>query len=270
LYEKPKILVLGATGHVGRLLHGVPVPEFTQNAVWHSRGRSGEKWSWDILNEHPSEVNFDGILLLTRGSSAAQEVEIVQRVCDFAQGRPVLFASSQAVYGKQDGPISETFPVRPNSSYGEAKAAAEEIISAYPKGLSLRLGNVAGADMLFKEMATGPVALDQFEDGTGPKRSYIGPSTFAALVVPLFKKLVKGSISSAVLNCANPGNVAMSDCLDQAGADWEWRPARVDALHSLELNTTNLQKFVELNPANAGDLVAETRLAGWRLYNESV
>ena len=267
---KPKILVLGATGDVGRLLRAAPVPALTQTAIWHSRTGLGANWGWDILNEDPSDVAFDAVLHLARGGSVAQEVEIAQRVCDLADGRPVLFASSQAVYGVQDGPIPEAVPLRPNTPYGEAKAAAEKIISAYSNGLSLRIGNVAGADMLFKAMTAGPVVLDQFEDGTGPQRSYIGPSTFAATVAILCDKMASGSITSSVLNIANPGTVAMSDCLDRAGADWAWKTAPPNAMQSLELDTTKLQEFVPLDVAKAAELVTEARQASWRPYHDIV
>ena len=262
--------MLGATGHVGRLLRAAPVPEFSENAVWHSRTGTDADWGWDILNEDPSDVAFDAVLHLARGGSLAQEVEVAQRVCELARGRPVLFASSQAVYGAQDGPIAETAPLRPNNLYGEAKAAAEEIISAYSNGLSLRIGNVAGADMVFKAMAAGAVVLDQFEDGTGPRRSYIGPCAFAAAVAILCDKMANGSMTSSVLNFANPGTVAMSDCLDQAGADWEWQTAPASALRCLELDTSKLQAIVPLNQADAQILVAEARASGWRPYNDAV
>lgn len=255
---------------MGRLLRASPVPEFSENAVWHSRTGSDADWGWDILNEDPSDVAFDAVLHLARGNSFSQEVEIAERICDLAQGRPVLSASSQAVYGVQNGPISETAPLRPNTPYGEAKAAAEEIISAYSNGLSLRIGNVAGADMLFKAVAAGSVVLDQFEDGTGPRRSYIGPSTFAATVAMLCNEMACNRLSSSVLNFANSETVAMSDCLDVAGADWAWTPAPADALQCLELDTTKLKDIVPLGVAKAADLVTEARHAGWSLFNDAV
>lgn len=268
--KSPRILVLGANGHVGRLLRAAPIPEFSKNAVWHSRSGAGADWGWDILKESPNDVAFDAILHLVRGGEISQEIEIARRVCDLARGRPVIFASSQAVYGMQEGPVTERHPVRPISPYGEAKAATEEVISAYSKGLSLRIGNVAGGDMLFKAMANGSVFLDQFEDGTGPRRSYIGPSTFATTITTLCAKMVCDQISSTMLNFANPRTIAMSDCLDLAGADWKWRSAPVDTLRCLELDTTILQDIVKLKSTTAADLIREASQSGWRLYNDTV
>ncbi len=264
-----KTLVLGSNGKVGRLLRSSPVKEFASNAIWHSRSGNDGHWGWDILKESPSDLKFDSILLLAGGRecTVAQEVGIAKRVCDFADGRPVIFASSQAVYALDGNPVSEASRVVASNVYSEAKLAVEEVVKDYQNGLSLRIGNFAGADMLFRAMAAGPVFLDQFEDGAGPTRSYVGPATFAKVVLKLNEAMKDGRMVSTVLNCANPGPVAMSDCLKAAGADWEWRPAAENALASLVLDTNNLQDYFLLEKACAEDLVTEARNSGWSRFN---
>ena len=257
--------MLGATGHVGHLLRAAPVPALTQTAIWHSRTGLGANWGWDILNEDPSDVAFDAVFHLARGGSVAHEVEIAERVCDLAAGRPVLYASSQAVYTPNDEPLSEDALVEPTTTYGEAKAAAEQVVSSYSMGLSLRIGNVAGADMLFKAMAMGPVVLDRFADGVGPRRSYIGPSTLARTVVALAASF-GGPRQMSAVNCASPASIQMEDCLDAADAAWEWRPAPDGALAVLELDTSRLQSLLPLPAVSAKHLVNEACASGWRRF----
>jgi UDP-glucose 4-epimerase len=64
--------------------------------------------------------------------------------------KELVFASSSAVYGQHDVPISENFPCRPESAYGWMKLASERIllnlqgIGAVEKLLIARFPNVTG------------------------------------------------------------------------------------------------------------------------------
>ncbi len=63
----------------------------------------------------------------------------------------IIFSSSAAVYGAPENcPITEDFPIRPNSPYGTSKKLVEDILEGYSKwcGIryaSLRYFNAAGA-----------------------------------------------------------------------------------------------------------------------------
>lgn len=90
----------------------------------------------------------------------------------------------------------------------------------------LRLGNVAGADMLGSVVASGRrVVLDRFADGQGPVRSYIGPGMLARTVEALARRVRTGEILPKVLNTAGQAPVAMADILTAAALPFDWRPA---------------------------------------------
>lgn len=65
----------------------------------------------------------------------------------------VVFSSTCAVYGVVDRlPVDETFPIRPESPYGESKALVERILGWYDvchglRSVSLRYFNAAGASL---------------------------------------------------------------------------------------------------------------------------
>ncbi|MBX7132412.1 MAG: NAD-dependent epimerase/dehydratase family protein [Fimbriimonadaceae bacterium] len=80
--------------------------------------------------------------------SEAVNVEGTRVVCEEASaaGKPVLFASSSAIYG--DGPPglrSESDEPRPATPYARQKLTGEDIVRASGNGLSLRFFNVYGA-----------------------------------------------------------------------------------------------------------------------------
>jgi UDP-glucose 4-epimerase len=63
--------------------------------------------------------------------------------------KKIVFSSSQAVYGEQDGPASEESLAQPSSYYGASKFSAEAVIRAYCHATDmqawiLRLANITG------------------------------------------------------------------------------------------------------------------------------
>ncbi|MBM1222186.1 NAD-dependent epimerase/dehydratase family protein [Ponticoccus sp. SC2-23] len=266
-------LILGAGGRIGRafrvLAEGGHWP-VAERPLWH--GRRGADYSWDMLAEPPPRddrlSDVSGMIVLAGGRSggdiAPQEAAALARAAlDLALREgigPVLLCSSQAVYGPTAGPHSEVGPTAAHTAYGEAKLAMEN--AAGVDACCLRIGNVAGCDMLLMNAAKGRVTLDRFPDGQSPRRCYIGPVSLARIMIGL---LDGGRSLPAALNLAAPGTVSMSDLLEAASLDFDWRPAPAGALPDLRLDLSRLAGLVPLDPdwGQAETLIAEARLAGW-------
>lgn len=169
----------------------------------------------------------------------------------------VLLASSAAVYGPQDDPalaIPETAPLRPQNAYGRSKVAMEEAVAQKdtaggPETCCLRISTIAGADMLLQNALNAtpdaPLVLDQFADGTGPARSYIGPDALGRILLDLCQF---GSALPGALNIAGQTPVHMDALLVALGdlghpVPWTWRPAPETALARVELDTSRLRRL---------------------------
>lgn len=254
-------LVLGASGRLGRALARA-WPADAPAPVWQTRDGAGETLAWDILNAPPPPLPpFGGVIVLagvTQGTVAelALNTRLAQAGADLgaAYGVPVLLASTQAVYGAQQGLLSEAAAPGPGTAYGRAKLAMERAVAA-PHVTSMRIGNVAGCDALSAAVARGSVTLDRFADGQGPRRAMIGPVDLAQVLLALLAAPAR----PAVLNVARPGLVAMADVLDAAGIRFAWRPAPQGALPELALDVTLLQ---EIYPLPVADAVAMARQGG--------
>ena len=270
-------LILGSTGRIGQAMARVwdqtPWPE-GQTGLWHHRpGRTAPRQpslAWDMLHADPPPLppGLTGIIVLTGGTGsdiAALEDGAALALRAFAlaasYGVRVLIASSQAVYGRQNGPVSEDTPCHPEGAYAKAKSIMEQEVAGREGVTCLRIGNVAGCDTLLLTAARGPVVLDRFASGAVPLRSYIGPLTLARVLRDLLSH--PGPLP-AVLNVAQPGVLGMDTLLKAAGQPFTHRPAPPDALARLELDTSQLGALVSLPPAHAGELIAEARAAGWR------
>jgi len=256
-------LILGGTGRVGRMLAAVwpdaPAP------LWQSR--KGGDVVWDILAQDapalPQPISAVIVLAgVTRGTDAqlAQNTALAQAGAALAQrlGVRALIASSQAVYGRQTGVLSETIAPTPASAYGQAKLDMEQAVTG-THITHLRIGNVAGCDGLFGAMARGPVTIDQFPDGQGPRRMMIGPRDLAQVLAAL---CVAPDLPP-VLNIARPNLIAMADMADAAGVAWGWQPAPATALPELAMDVTALSRIVAQTDTSAADLVAQARAGGW-------
>ncbi len=235
---------------------------FESSPTWQSRHPKEGFLHWDILNDAPPKLSCSAVISLvgTVGDAKRTQVALAKAACEIGAslGVPVLVASSQAVYGVQAGSLSENSPCRPNSLYGEAKLAVEQSVADRDNVTCLRIGNVVGADMLIKNLRNGPVALDQFSDGSGPIRSMIGLRTLAGV----FTGLLRLAERPKVINVAQPGLVSMQSLLEAAGADWYWKVAPETAVPKLELDVALLTSLVDVMPANSEDLIAQARACG--------
>ncbi len=277
-------LILGAGGRLGRALRTLSADghwPLGRAAIWHGRDPDADL-TWDMLAQpaphHPGLASARGVIVLagvTAGTDAelARNTDLALSAIDLARRDglgPVLLMSSAAVYGRATGTQGEDPAPQPAGAYGTAKLEMERAVAARISGLGpeapscccLRLANVAGCDQLFDAAAAGPVLLDRFGDGRGPRRAYVGPLTLARVLGRLIDLAAAGTALPPVLNLASPGSVAMADILDALGADWRWRDAPASALPETRLDTARLASLLPpLEPATPAMLRDEARLA---------
>ena len=279
--EFPRLLVLGGSGRLGGLLRRVwSLPgSAAPQLVWQARrpgdfaAFGGPSVVFDPLAEPGALARAvaaaEAVLLLagpTRGTAEALSAHaaLAGAVLDCAGGRPVLLASSAAVYGRPAGRLchEEDAPA-PISDYGRAKAAMEAVAAGRPGAVVLRIGNVAGADALLGQPAPpGGRRLQVFADGLAPRRSYIGPQALARALARLVRLAVGGAALPGVINLALPGAVGMEALLRAAGESWQADPAPPEAIAAVELAVDRALALglVPDLPVTAAGLVADLRL----------
>ena len=191
----------------------------------------------------PAAAKRSGALLSENANLALATLELAQE----AAVPRVFFASSAAVYGARGGMLRETDEPTPLSEYGRAKLEMEQTVLA--RGVTgttvLRIGNVAGADAILGGWRPG-MQIDQFPDGRTPRRSYIGPVTFARVL----HRLCASNELPSVLNLSAPGAVEMGALLDAAGLPWEPRPAAEGSIAEVQFDTNMLERLVDFAPEN--------------------
>jgi len=272
-----RVLVIGATGRLGRMLQWGWRARSDLAPVWQSR-RAVARPGWvqaDPLGDAAGLAavcaGADAVLLLAgttpgSGQDLALNRALALAARDAAGATPLLVASSASVYGRARGPCREDDRCAPGSAYGRAKLTMEQAVLAGGGPVTcLRIGNVAGADQILGQLTPGAPALvlDQFPDGRTPRRSYVGPAGLARILADLVALARAGTRLPPVLNLACPGTVEMGALLDAVPHGWTARPAGPDAIAEVALDTTRLAALVPLGPGcgQAPALVAE-----WRDY----
>ena len=257
-------LLLGSNGQVGRAL--TRLWPSSHPVVRHARSDDAD-YVWDMITPPPTIPQDVGTIVVLSGVTRGQvalNTDLALAAVDLAQragGLRVLIASSQAVYGRPAGPVSEDMTCDPDTAYGQAKLAMEQAVAGHPNVTCLRLGNVAGCDgLLGPALQREQIFLDRFLDGQSPRRAYIGPKvlgdvirTLAGITRPL----------PAVLNVAQPGLVSMDAMLSAAGLCWTWQAAGPQALDELDMDCSRLAGLMPLPAADPADLVSQARAAGW-------
>ncbi|WP_162497372.1 NAD-dependent epimerase/dehydratase family protein [Roseovarius dicentrarchi] len=254
-----RVLILGGTGRVGRMLRRYwdAAPPRALNLIWQARDGSGDiQWdAADGADALAAQGAFDRLLVLA-GVTPSEEADLDQNAViaraamDAAErmsAAHVLLASSSAVYGTDSArPFTEDDAPNPATPYAKAKHEAERAALApdTAPACAMRIGNVLGADALMLNAANAsdahPVALDQFSDGNGPLRSYIGPETLARVLETLLRK---GAALPDVLNIGAPAPVAMQTLLEVSGTPYVTRPAPPDAVQNITLDCTALGRL---------------------------
>jgi len=291
----PSVLVLGATGRIGRILRHCwqqvsPGQGSLGDILWQRRARVANHpvtaaLNWAVFDPLTDPLALTqaaqgraAILCLAgvipgRGSgqgAGGDDLEANWHLAEAAiraaatagtpGGTRVLLASSAAVYGNQPGRLAETTPLRPANDYGVAKAEMEQRSAALAARLgvplcALRIGNIAGIDAALGGWRPG-FQLDQFADGSTPQRSYIGGLDLARVL----GDLLRHPGLPEVLNIAAPGLVQMGALLTAAGLDWVARPAPQTAIAQVELDCELLQGLSPLAPADAVQMVTQWRI----------
>lgn len=291
-------MVLGGSGRVGRLMAGALRERATQ---WHWQGRkaaAGIEWVCDPLSAGvqnladglraraaTSVLVLWGVVPGEDGGDPELNVTLAKAALDAAQiaGVPHVFlASSIAVYGASlanDEPVTEASPALASSGYGGAKLRMEQMAAdfcqangvASPGITILRLANVLGADQLSRTIQSGArVVLDQFPDGSGPKRSYLAPSTLCQAIRGI-AKMPPSRGACETFNLAD-GSLAydmseiLAACQSQGiSIDWDWRCAGDGALPVAAMSTAaigaRLPQLKSLHKENAAQLVTDWRFA---------
>ncbi|NVK44942.1 MAG: NAD-dependent epimerase/dehydratase family protein [Rhodobacteraceae bacterium] len=283
-----QLAFLGASGRIGQVLRMAEGLSQERQMVWQFRdavpvATKGFIWSdfsdpISLIAAH-RKTHFRAVLVFSgvartgaKSDPVAMEanVTLVDQVISAAAraGIPrVLLASSSAVYGAGKGhPFRETDPLDPINAYGAAKVAMEEMAlrRADEDGLeicALRIGNVAGADMLLGNAMTRadaevPLTLDVFPDGAGPRRSYIGPRKLLCVLKALSN--LEGRLPTC-LNVAGTQPVEMNALLGAAQVPWQDRPQTDPGHQNIALDCSALAEAcpgVDLS-ASAEDIIAD-------------
>lgn len=264
----PPTLVLGASGRLGRLLQNFWIDK---PVTWASRRGIDNTVQIDPLadfralaasaHDHSCIFGLSGVVPgkgdLSLNTSIAQSAI---RAAAAAGDRSVFLCSSAAVYGRGDSVWTEDATPLPESPYGNAKFEMEQRALELADKLSvkvccLRIANVAGADAILGGWKPG-FSLDQFENGTTPLRSYIGPGQFADVLAQLISQ---SKVLPRILNVCLPAPVYMGDLLDAVERPWQPQIAGTGAIPSVVLSAENLARFTSVAAMGdtAPDIVAD-------------
>lgn len=270
------VLVLGASGKLGRMVRAIWAKHPPETGAVRTVARDGSadfRWA---PGDDPTALPQVGAVVALWGvtpgpgrdlaDNSALAREAMELGAALGADR-VLHCSSAAVYAPQSGAIAEAQAGPPPSAYGDAKRAMEAVVADWsqtrpegPKGVCLRIGNVAGADSLFASLARPPeLVLDRFADGQGPRRSYIAPSDLARVLAALATAPLADL--PEVVNVAAPRATAMADIAQAAGRKVTWRAAPDSAVPEVWLSTSRLDRFLALDSgtADAAWLLADAR-----------
>lgn len=274
-----RVLVVGGTGRLGSLLARAWARAGRDGFVWQARRPAAVGPVFDPLTQpqdFAAAARGAAAILCLAGRVGGGRAELAEHTAlglatlgaaEAAGVRHVFLASSAAVYGAADGAREDDAP-RPLSDYGRAKCEMEDAALAWraarrsgPGVTCLRIANVAGADALLGAPAgAAPQWLDIFPDGTGPRRSYLGPAALAGILTRLFAHVRAGAPLPALLNVALEGAVAMEALLAASGRPWLPRPAPAGALPLVRLDVARLAGLCgPLAAADAAAIVADLR-----------
>jgi len=278
------VLIVGGTGRVGRMLARYwSAHDLRERFVFQTRQSKDGMLTWDpgegsaALVEWVRAVGGCHAMVVLAGATPGSDVpmtknaEIAQACLSAARVARiprVLYASSSAVYGMPGAAaLRETDPVKPTHLYGQSKLAAERVCEeardAGTEVCVLRIGNVAGADMLLQNAAhadmANPILLDQFEDKAGPRRSYIGICALARVI----EQLVDLEQCPDLLNVGAPVPVSMESLLEASGVPWEFVPARVGAMQDFTLDCSRLCNQVRFTARDSDPFALVAEACKW-------
>jgi nucleoside-diphosphate-sugar epimerase len=252
-----RLAIIGAGSVTGRMLR----------QIWADRGYlwlSRAEWRVEDGSSAlvPQIARADAVFCLAGVGWAPGDfslnVRIAREVAAAAPDVPVLFSSSQAVYGALPGPLSEDTDPAPRNDNGRSKLAMEEAVRGQANVTCLRQANVVGADMLGRNITAGrALSIDTFPDGRTPRRSYLDPKSLALAI----EALVTQDSLPPVLNLARAPALEMGALARAAGQDYAKPPAPAGVLQEVEMDLTRLFQLV---PALAAPVSAAEAVASWQ------
>lgn len=270
-----RILVLGASGRLGRMLRR-HWSEANLHPIWQFR-EAPRDWLlrdeiliFDPLLEPPVSTPADLVISLAGVVPGKGELSLnidlglaAVKSAIALKAQHVMLASSAAVYGASTKPLSEEDAARPLSAYGMAKLEMEykalELAASHGlQATMLRIGNVAGADALLSQQGISR-NLDRFSSGYGPVRSYIGPQGLSSVLTSLMCCAHSGIFLPERLNVALRGGVAMADLCKAADLEMTWQPAPETAVETVVLDVARLADLVSVADADAKAIIADWR-----------
>lgn len=145
-----RILIAGA-GDLGTCVAHL-LREQGASVVAFTRTGSGDSVVADLSNSAaiaPLIAGADAIIFTAAPGERSEVayrslfIDGLQNICQARQQQQVLFCSSTAVYGQDDGSwVDESTPVQPSTFNGHILAAAESLLR--PGDIALRLGGIYG------------------------------------------------------------------------------------------------------------------------------
>lgn len=266
------VLIVGGSGRVGRMMIAhLAATQPHQKIILQTRkaplSTTFESLQWDPLQGAGPFLDWQetrpdlGSIVMLAGATPGPNVDmnlntqIATAVLDAAMTAGVarvFLASSSAVYGP-GSQLAEDAPLAPVNPYGQSKSQMERDALTLAAGkiavTCLRIGNVAGADALLlnaaKATADAPLQVDQFADGRGPVRSYIGAASLADAILTLAAH--DGPLPQ-VLNVGTTPPVDMIDLARAGDTPLALRPAPDNALQDVTLDCTQFEKLTRLPP----------------------
>ncbi len=281
-----RVLVLGASGKLGRMLRRLWAPGRPGGGqtLWQYRkDPPGNGIEWQPGRAVPGGLSsVDSVLALwgvtpgardapprDLGENSTLAVEAMELAARLGAGR-VLHCSSAAVYVPGPDPLREDAAGGGINAYGRAKLDMEKAIADWcaahptgPRAVIMRIGNVAGADSLFAAIGaaigcgSGRITLDRFDTGEGPWRSYVSLRALAQTIETLMN--CETGPAPLTVNVATRPPLAMEAIARAAGCEIDWRPAPEGAAPMVWLGTARLAQMTTLPEESAGSLVR-----GWR------
>ena len=142
--------------------------------------------------------------------------------------------------------MTESAPLKPINPYGQAKCDMEAAVlsEAGPCAETcVRLANVVGADSLAGPLCgLADICLDQFSDGHGPRRSYIGAVDLLRVFVGLVQR--PADLLPSSLNVAAPGSIAMEDLATAAERPFHWTTAPDTAVQEVSMDVSRMRQLL--------------------------
>nr|WP_254899100.1 NAD-dependent epimerase/dehydratase family protein [Thalassococcus arenae] len=251
---------MGASGKVGRLIlrhWDQAPPQGVELVPVYRTDRAERGLVWVSGSPAPKVAGPTAIVALwgvtpVGGEDLSLNVDLARHAVALGEtlgAECVVHLSSAAVYRPGPNPLTED-AADPQTDYGRAKRAMEHAVlhrDAAARQVILRVGNVAGADSLFRSIASGgEIAMDRFSDGSGPSRSYVSPPHLAQICEAAIREPVSG-----VFNASAPRATAMAEIAQAAGRRIRFVDAPDGAAPLVAMDTARLSEFCPLPPQAA-------------------